>query len=54
MAKKMKNAPRIKIPVDRQTPDTTFGGRVPPPVTRLPPPPPKQPPEVDPNAETKA
>lgn len=41
MAKKMKNAPRIKIPVERQTPDTTFAPRAQPPVTRLPPPPKK-------------
>lgn len=37
MAKKMKNAPRIKVPIDRQTPDQTFAPRAQPPVTRLPP-----------------
>lgn len=48
MAKKppMKNRPKIKIPVDRQTPKTDFGDRAIPPVTRLPPPP-KKPKETE-------
>lgn len=43
MAKKppITRPPRIKIPVDRQTPRTGFGAPVSPPVTRLPPTPKK-------------
>lgn len=39
MAKKppLARPPRIKIPIDRQTPRTGFGDRQAPPVTRLPP-----------------
>lgn len=41
MAKKMKNAPRVQVPVDRQTPARNFAPRATPPITRLPPTPKK-------------
>lgn len=52
MAKKptIKTKPKIKIPVDRQTPRTGFGNRPSPPITRLPPAPkkPRKPKESNP------
>lgn len=48
MAKKMKNAPRVQIPVDRQTPAQNFAPRVRPPVTRLPPAPQPEAPKENP------